>query len=86
MPLATLRALNRGSTLSLAERQGLRTAEEWLLAHQISDGAWFTAFPTFFGIMAMHELDPVRYRAQILMGFVFSTRCSCPTAIKYHFS
>jgi squalene-hopene/tetraprenyl-beta-curcumene cyclase len=85
VPLATLRALNSGKTLSLAERQGLRTAEEWLLAHQLSDGAWFAAFPTLFGIMAMHDLDPVRYRSHVLDGLRFLDTLQLPDGYQVPF-
>lgn len=78
VPLATLRALHKGEALSLAEQQGLRSAEEWLLAHQISDGAWFAAFPTLFALMALHDLDPVHYRPQIEDGFRFLRSLKLP--------
>lgn len=85
VPLATLRALHRGKPLSLQEQQGLRKAEEWLLTHQLSDGAWFTAFPTFFAIMALHDLDPLRYRTRIEDGFRFLRSLQLPNGYQRPF-
>ncbi|MGH9929720.1 MAG: ABC transporter permease [Pyrinomonadaceae bacterium] len=72
VPIAALRAAHSTEELSLPEKQGLRKAEEWLLSHQTTGGAWFTSIPTTFAVMALHDLDPVKYRREIEDGFSFS--------------
>lgn len=85
VPVATLRALHRTKELSLPEKQGLRKGEEWLLSHQISDGAWFTAIPTTFGIMALHALDHEKYRREIEDGFRFFRNLKLPNGYQRPF-
>lgn len=82
---ATLRALHRKNELSLSEQQALRLAEEWLLNHQSADGAWFTTIPTVLGTMAMHDLDPVRYRSRIVDGFLFLQGLKIPNGYQTPF-
>ena len=85
VPIATLRALHAKKELSLAEKQGLRKAEEWLLSHQLSDGAWFTAIPTTFGVMAVHDLDREKYRANVEDGFRFFRSLKLPNGYQRPF-
>ena len=85
VPVAMLRALHRKKALTLTERQGLRKAEEWLLSHQLSDGAWFTSIPTCFAVLVLHDMDPVRYRPQIEKAFKFFRTLQSPTGCQRHF-
>lgn len=78
VPAAALRAIHKSKDLSLAEQQALRAAEEWILNHQLASGAWFTTIPTIFAVMALHDLDAVRYRPRILDGFKFMRRLKLP--------
>jgi squalene-hopene/tetraprenyl-beta-curcumene cyclase len=85
VPCATLRSLHRKNELSLSERQALRVAEEWLLNHQSADGAWFTAIPTVLSVMALHDLDPKRYRSRIADGFRFMRELKLPNGYQTPF-
>jgi squalene-hopene/tetraprenyl-beta-curcumene cyclase len=85
VPVSTLRALHSTKELSLAEKQGLRKAEEWMLSHQLSDGAWFTGIPTTFGVMAVHDLDPERYRGKMEDGFRFLRSLKLPNGYQRPF-
>lgn len=81
VPVTVLRTLHQDSDVSLAERQGLEAAETWLLSHQLADGSWFTGFPTFFAIMALHDLDGEAYRPQIEDGFRFLRSMQLPDGV-----
>lgn len=85
VPVATLRALHSKKELSLAEKQGLRKAEEWMLSHQLADGAWFTGIPTSFGVMAIHDLDPEKYRGKMEDGFRFLRSLKLPNGYQRPF-
>jgi squalene-hopene/tetraprenyl-beta-curcumene cyclase len=85
VPVAALRYIHRKKALSSDDRQNLRKAEEWLLSHQLSDGAWFTAFPTFFAIMALYDLDKVRYAPLIEGGFRFLESLRSPNGYQRPF-
>jgi squalene-hopene/tetraprenyl-beta-curcumene cyclase len=85
VPVSTLRALHSTKELSLAEKQGLRKAEEWMLSHQLSDGAWFTGIPTTFGVMAVHDLDPEKYRGKMEDGFMFLRSLKLPNGYQRPF-
>lgn len=85
VPVATLRAVHASKELSLEEKQGLRKAEEWMLSHQLSDGAWFTGIPTSFGVMAVHALDPEKYRGKMEDGFRFLRSLKLPNGYQRPF-
>lgn len=81
VPVTVLRTLHQNNDLSLVERQGLEKAETWLLSHQLADGSWFTGYPTFFAIMALHDLDGTAYRPQIEDGFRFLRSLQLPDGV-----
>ncbi|MCA9946025.1 MAG: hypothetical protein KC449_21225, partial [Anaerolineales bacterium] len=81
VPVTVLRTLHQDNDLSLVERQGLEKAETWLLSHQLADGSWFTGYPTFFAIMALHDLDGTAYRPQIEDGFRFLRSLQLPDGV-----
>ena len=85
VPVTALRALHRKKALTITERQGLRRAEEWIVSHQLADGGWFTAFPTFFAVMALHDIDPARYRPLIIKGFRFLESLQSPNGYQRPF-
>lgn len=85
VPIAALRSVHSSKELSLPEKQGLRKAEDWLLNHQITGGAWFTAIPTTFAVMALHDLDRTKYRREIEDGFSFFRSIKLPNGYQRPF-
>lgn len=63
--ISTLKALVSDNSLSPSTSQALSSAEEWIVSHQLADGSWFTGIPTFYNIIALHELDAEEHQPRI---------------------
>src|SRR5271157_1907168 len=67
VPTMILQVLN-ASTSTPSKQAGLREAEQWIVTHQLEDGAWFTELPTCLSMIALAELDLDRYYPRIKRG------------------